>query len=99
MVKLPGPSRVVAVLARDGVGEGGADARVGAGVAGDLACERGEQVVDGAGDVPPALDRLEERKADRLAGGGVTPRTSGERLDAYLELAVVGGEAISVPRI
>jgi len=61
-----------------------------AGVAGDLAREGGEGILGVAGDVPPALDRL-EREADRFTGGRVTPGTGGERLDARLELAVVGG--------
>ena len=89
--QLPGPSRMIAVLAGDAAsGERGTDARMGAGVCMHLAGEGGEGVLCAARDVPPALDRL-EREADGLAGGGVPPGAGGERLDAGLELAVVGG--------
>ena len=90
VVKLEGPSRMVTVLLRDGLGERSAQAWMAPGVRGDFAREGGQRIASAARDVPPALDGL-EREADGLAGGGVSPRTCGERLDVRLELAVVGG--------
>jgi hypothetical protein len=90
VVKLEGPPRMVAVLARDRFAERGAQARMRPGVRGDLARESGEGVLRPAGDVPPSLEGL-EGEADRLAGGRVAPGARRERLDAGLELAVVGG--------
>jgi hypothetical protein len=90
VVQLEGPARMVAMLLDDGLLERRAETRMGPGVGGDLARERGERIVGAAGDVPPALDAL-EREVDGLAGRGVSPRARGERLDARLELAVVGG--------
>ena len=78
------------MLLGDRFGERGADAWVRARVRRHLAREGGERIVDAARDVPPSLDGL-EREADGLAGRGVSPRASGELVDARFELAVVGG--------
>jgi hypothetical protein len=59
VVQLEAPARVVAMLLGDGFGERGAETRMRPGVGGDLARQRGEWIVGGAGDVPPALDALE----------------------------------------
>ena len=89
VVELEAPSHVRAVLAHDRIGERGGDARMRACVARDLAGEGREGIGVGAGRVEPPLDCL-KRKADALAGGGMSPRRGGEHFDAGLELTVVG---------
>src|SRR6185437_3728018 len=90
VVELEAPSWMVAMLAGDGLRERRGHARVGAGVCVDLARERRERIFGGAGDVEPALDRL-EGEADGLPRRGVFPAAAGELLDAAFELAGVGG--------
>lgn len=90
VVELVGPARVLLVLANDGFGERGADAGLGAGVAGDLARQHDEGIACPARRIEPALDGL-EGEADGLFGGRVLPGTRRERLDARLELPIVGG--------
>ncbi len=90
VMELEAPSRMVSMLAGDGVGEGFADAGVRARVSVDPARERGEGVLGGAGDVPPSLDRL-EREVGRAARRRMAPCSRGELLDAAFELPGVGG--------
>ena len=90
VVQLEAPARMVAVLLRERLGDGGAQARMRSSVRGHLARQHRERIVGAAGDVPPSLEGL-EREADGLARGRVPPGARGKRLDACLELAVVGG--------
>src|SRR5579863_2686119 len=59
VMELKAPARMVSVLGCDGDGESRVDARVRTGMSVDSACECGEWVFGGAGDVPPSLDGLE----------------------------------------
>src|SRR5580658_1741774 len=96
-MELEGPARVIAMLLSDRLDEQRTETRMGAGVRRDLACESRERVGRAARGVPPALNRL-EREADGLSGGRMTPGSSGELVDARLELPVVGGGGHQRPK-
>ncbi len=88
VMKLEGPARMIAVLARDRLGERGAQARMGARMRGDPTREGGERIVGAAGDVATSA-RVSPRRSRSTRRWSGDARACGERLDARLELAVV----------